>query len=173
MMGAPALVTPAGWWAWLVDRARDYLELVPRIYNLAHEAAVIAGDAARAGDERTAELARAAVPRIMALWRQADSISGPIRRIAAAGPGMGAPWALAGLSAATVVAVGAAAAWVFARYGAEAQIVAQLAEGALTAAEAADLLASAGRAPSMLSTVGSVGLLVGLAAVAWLGSRRR
>lgn len=168
---APSDPTDAGgWWSWLQERARDFVELVPRIYDLAHEAAVEAATARARGDLEGWQEGRAAVERIMALWRQASSLLPTVERVANAG-GLAGPWIAAGIAAGTVVAVGAAVAWVFARYGAESQIVALLRNGELTAEEAAAILESTGRPPGgFLSSV--VGLLaVGAVVLAVRGRR--
>lgn len=160
---------PESAWEWIVARAREFVELGPAIFDLAHEAAEAAVEAKRRGDMEGHAEGKDAVARIMALWRYHGSLADRLAPVV----GLGLlPWVALGWGAATVVATAVGMRWVEARFGAEREIVALLERGELTSSEASALLAAAdAHRPGLLSQVGTLAV-VGLGVALWLGSRR-
>jgi hypothetical protein len=160
---------PASAWDWILSKAQGWIDLGPEIYAAAHEAARAAAEAKQRGDLEGHAEGKAAVVRLMDLWRYHGTLADRLLPIVSA---LGiVPWVAFGWTSATVIAVALGMRWVEARFGAEREVLELLKAGELTAAEAAELIAAADQyRPGLIANLGT--LLVAGAAL-WIFTRGR
>jgi len=165
-----SLATEGGARAYLREKWAEFLNLGPRIIDLQHRAALVAGAARERGDTESYEQARTVIRKLgelnVAMGRAIDTYN--LEGLGSA-LGLGGYHALGGVPVAGALVFSSVALvvlWAFRSLDAESRKLDLIEQGVLTPAEAAAL--DPGPAPgALLSGIGDIGKLVLMGALAW------